>query len=312
MPTPGRKTVLVTGATGNQGGSVAKLLLQYPDEYVVRALTRNPDSVPARKLSALGAHVVQGDLTDPSTLDGAFQDCWGAFVVTNFYDAKIQNDPSSEEQQGRNAALAAQRAGVSCFIWSTLPSSVAISGGQVKCEIYEGKYRVDAFIRDELQLESAVFVYTGNFYENMVLRGHVVRTEDGKGIEFRQPVIQETTKLHMVWVEKDLAGVAKAVFDNWEERKEELRWRHLYAMDAVHTPREICEVVHRVTGLPTKYVVLPTTGNAERDIMFNLYNKTGTYPGVVLPDKHVLDLGVKLHSLEEFVKERLVPHLGLD
>jgi hypothetical protein len=45
--------------------------------------------------------------------------------------------------------------------------------------------------------------------------------------------------------------------------------------------------------------------------MFNLYNKTGTYPGVVLPDKYVLDLGVKLHSLEEFVKERLVPHLGL-
>ena len=67
----------------------------------------------------------------------------------------------------------------------------------------------------------------------------------------------------------------------------------------------------KVTGLPTKYVVLPSTGNAERDIMFNLYNKTGTYPGVVLPDENVLKLGVKLHSLEQFVKERLVPHLGL-
>ena len=63
--------------------------------------------------------------------------------------------------------------------------------------------------------------------------------------------------------------------------------------------------VVKVTRLPTKYVVLPTTGNDERDIMFNLYNKTGTYPGVVLPDKSVLDFGVKLHSLEEFVREKL-------
>ncbi|OAG44310.1 hypothetical protein AYO21_01306 [Fonsecaea monophora] len=306
------KRILVTGATGNQGGSVAKFLLQHPDEYRVRVLTRNPDSDAAKQLAQQGAEVVKGDLTDASTLDAAFRDCWGAFVVTNFYDA---NDPASEEQQGRNAALAAQRAGVSCFVWSTLPSSVEISRGEVCCEIYEGKCRVDGFIRDELRFDAAVFVYTGNFYENMVLRGHVVKTNDGKSIEFRQPIIKEDTKLHMVWVEKDLAGVTKAIFDNWNQRKDELRYRHLYAMDAIHTPREICDVINRggktVTGLPTKYVVLPTSGNEQRDIMFTLYNKTGTYPGVVLPDQQVLDLGVELHGLEQFVKERLVPHLGL-
>jgi hypothetical protein len=49
----------------------------------------------------------------------------------------------------------------------------------------------------------------------------------------------------MVWVEKDVAGVAKGVFDNWDRKKDELRYRHLYAMDAVHTPREICEVIQR-------------------------------------------------------------------
>ncbi|KIW76352.1 hypothetical protein Z517_11098 [Fonsecaea pedrosoi CBS 271.37] len=279
------KRILVTGATGNQGGSVAKFLLQHPDEYRVRVLTRNPDSDAAKQLAQQGAEVVKGDLTDASTLDAPFRDCWGAFVVTNFYDATIKNDPASEEQQGRNAALAAQRAG--------------------------GKYRVDGFIRDELRFDAAVFVYTGNFYENMVLRGHVVKTDDGKSIEFRQPIIKEDTKLHMVWVEKDLAGVTKAIFDNWDQRKDELRYRHLYAMDAIHTPREICDVINRVTGLPTKYVVLPTSGNEQRDIMFTLYNKTGTYPGVVLPDQQVLDLGVELHGLEQFVKERLVPHLGL-
>ncbi|OAP65630.1 hypothetical protein AYL99_01602 [Fonsecaea erecta] len=305
------KRILVTGATGNQGGSVAKLLLHYPDAYTVRVLTRNPDSDAAKQLARQGAEVVKGDLTDASTLDAAFADCWGAFVVTNFYDATIKDDPASEEHQGRNAALAAKSAGVSCFVWSTLPSSLEISQGEVCCEIYEGKHRVDRFIRDELRFDAAVFVYTGNFYENMVLRGHVVKTDDGKGIEFRQPVIQEDTTLHMVWVEKDLAGVAKAIFDHWDQRKEQLKFRYLYAMDAIHTPREICEVIQRVTGLPTKYVVLPTTGNEQRDIMFTLYNKTGTYPGVKLPDQKVLGLGVELHGLEQFVKERLVPHLGL-
>lgn len=43
--------------------------------------------------------------------------------------------------------------------------------------------------------------------------------------------------------------------------------------------------------------------------MFKLYNKTGTYPGVQLPDPKVLDLGVELHGLEQFVREDLVPHL---
>ena len=101
------KIILVTGATGNQGrlssfprfpqlnicltfcagGSVAKLLLQHKDEYRVRALTRNPGSDAAKTLAELGAEVVEGDLTDASTLDPAFKDCWGAFVVTNFYDA---------------------------------------------------------------------------------------------------------------------------------------------------------------------------------------------------------------------------------
>ena len=49
----------------------------------------------------------------------------------------------------------------------------------------------------------------------------------------------------MVWVEKDLAGVAKAVFDNWDQRKDELTYQYLHAMDAIHTPREICEVIQK-------------------------------------------------------------------
>lgn len=131
----------------------------------------------------------------------------------------------------------------------------------------------------------------------------------------------------MLWVERDLAAIVKAILDQWETAREKLLYKHLYAMDAVRTPHEICAIIEKgsnfllsshilkradknaVTGKPTRYVVLPSTGNEARDTMFNLYNLTGTYPGVKLPDPTVLDLGVDLHGAEQFVRERLVPHL---
>ncbi len=81
------RLIAVTGATGNQGGSVVRLLLQYPAEYSVRAMTRDPDSENAKALSRLGAEVIQADLTKPESLPAAVTGCWGVFGVTNFYDA---------------------------------------------------------------------------------------------------------------------------------------------------------------------------------------------------------------------------------
>lgn len=81
------RLIAVTGATGNQGGSVAKLLLKYKSEYKVRAITRNANSAAAKALEELGAEVVEADLTKPETLPAAVDRCWGVFGVTNFYDS---------------------------------------------------------------------------------------------------------------------------------------------------------------------------------------------------------------------------------
>jgi uncharacterized protein YbjT (DUF2867 family) len=80
------RIIAVTGATGNQGGSVAKLLLKYPDEYRVRAITRDAYSSSAKALADAGADIVQADLTKPETLPATVEGCWGVFGVTNFYD----------------------------------------------------------------------------------------------------------------------------------------------------------------------------------------------------------------------------------
>ncbi|KAI0808017.1 NAD(P)-binding protein [Fomes fomentarius] len=303
------RLIAVSGATGNQGGSVAKLLLQYPDQYRVRALTRNPESDAAQNLARLGAELVKVDLTVPAEVNAALQGCWGVFGVTNFYDSKIKDDPGSEEQQGKNLVDAALENGVTCFVWSTLPSSKRISGGRLVSRIYEGKYHVDDYMREKNQ--PGTFLYTGNFYENMVLRSHMKYNRELDRVEFHQPVIKETTQLAMLYVQKDLSAVTKAVFDSWDTRKDELNHVYLYVANARVTPQEIIASVKKLTGKDGIYVLLPTTGVADRDIMFQLYNEMGMYGTKVLPDENILKLGVQMHGIDDFVREVLAPHLGL-
>lgn len=304
------RRILVFGATGNQGGAVAKLLLQHPKDYVVRFVTRDPNSHAAKTLAAQGAEIAKGDLTDPSSLAPAFVGCWGVFGVTNFYDAKIKDDPGSEEQQGKNMVDAAAAAGtVECLLWSTLPSSKQISGGRFISQIYEGKHRVDDYIRR--QNFPACFLYTGNFYENMILRSHICFSAVSDTVEFRQPIVEADTQLAMLFVEKDLSAIAKAVFDQWDSKKEELTHKYLYCCNARVSPNDIIACVERVTGKPTVYKRLESTGWKDRDVMFQLYNECGMYNGKEIPDHNVLALGVDLHGIEDFVRSRLLPHLGL-
>ncbi|KAL1858775.1 hypothetical protein Daus18300_009909 [Diaporthe australafricana] len=313
------RQILVFGATGNQGGAVAQLLLQHPSQYRVRAVTRDPTSKVARAIANQGADVIKADLTDPSSLPPAFEGCWGVFGVTNFYDSTIKDDPSSEEQQGKNLVDAAVAAGtVECLIWSTLPSSRQISSGRFVSQIYEGKHHVDDYIRQ--RNFPACFLYTGNFYErraavdnspDMILRSHMRYDPATDTVEFQQPIVKADTQLAMLFVEKDLSGIAMAVFDQWDSRKAHLNHRYLYCSNARISPNDIVACVKRVSGKTTTYKRLESTGWKDRDVMFQLYNECGMYGDKKIPDQNVLALGVDLHGVEDFVRSRLLPHLGL-
>lgn len=68
------KIIAVTGATGAQGGGVVNVLSKTPG-WVVRAVTRNPESDNAKKLAAAGVEVVRGDFEDEGSLKAAFEVC---------------------------------------------------------------------------------------------------------------------------------------------------------------------------------------------------------------------------------------------
>jgi uncharacterized protein YbjT (DUF2867 family) len=75
--------IAVVGATGLQGGAVTRRLLQ--DHWPVRALTRNPDGKKARAIAQLGVEVVKADLSEPASLERAFDGVYGVFSVQNHH-----------------------------------------------------------------------------------------------------------------------------------------------------------------------------------------------------------------------------------
>ncbi|NVJ19668.1 NmrA family NAD(P)-binding protein [Myxococcus sp. AM011] len=110
-----QKTVLVTAATGRQGGATARALLA-EGHTPVRVLVRDAEAPNARALAAAGAEVVIGDLDNPASLRAA---CAGARAVFSMQSPIVSGsgiDFSKEVQQGRNLVEAALAEGVETFV----------------------------------------------------------------------------------------------------------------------------------------------------------------------------------------------------
>jgi uncharacterized protein YbjT (DUF2867 family) len=112
------KIIAIVGATGAQGGGLARAILDDPDSpFRARAITRNAGSDKAQELARRGAEVVEADLDDPESLKRAFAGAHGAYCVTNFWE---HFSPGKEVAQAANMAEAARAAGLAHVIWSTL------------------------------------------------------------------------------------------------------------------------------------------------------------------------------------------------
>jgi uncharacterized protein YbjT (DUF2867 family) len=132
------KTILVTGATGTQGGAVAKELLKRG--YKVRGLTRNPESERAQSMAALGVEMVQGDFDDAASLAAAMDGAYGVFAVTNFWEHGYVTEIAHGEQL-IDAALAA---GVQHFVFTS------VAGGDTYTGIphFDSKGEIEVYLRD--------------------------------------------------------------------------------------------------------------------------------------------------------------------
>lgn len=155
-----QKTILVTGATGKQGGALLRHLVG--GAFKLRALTRKPDSKAAQALAAQGIEVVQGDIDDVESLKAALKNVWGLFAVQNTWEAGVEG----EEEQGKRIARLAREAGVQHFVYSSVGSAERATG----VPHFDNKWRIENEVRS-LGFPSHVILRPVFFMENLSSAG---------------------------------------------------------------------------------------------------------------------------------------------
>lgn len=172
-----KKTIAVFGATGAQGGGLARAILQDKNsEFAVRAVTRDPDSDKAKALAQMGAEVVAADIDDPESIRKAMEGAYGAFCVTFFW---AHFSPEREAAEIKSMAEAAKAEGLLHVIWSTLEDTrkwVPLSDNRMptlmekyKVPHFDGKGESDHFFTDAGV--PVTFLLASFYWENLIYFG---------------------------------------------------------------------------------------------------------------------------------------------
>ena len=197
-----QKIILVTGATGAQGGSVARALLA-ENKFTVRILTRNANTEKVTAFKKLGAEVVTGDMNDIESLKAAMKDCYGVFGVTNFWEHF-----DKEYELGKNLIDAVQQSSIKHFIFSSLEDYNKLSGGKFSVPHYDIKAALQEYTKS-LQLP-ATFVQISFYYENL-FTFFPLQKDDNGDLYFGFP--QGDTRLATISA-ADYGGIVAAVFSH--------------------------------------------------------------------------------------------------
>jgi uncharacterized protein YbjT (DUF2867 family) len=189
-----KQIIAVFGATGAQGGGLARAILADPSgPFTARVITRKPDSDKAKALAALGAEVVAADTDDAASLERALAGAHGAFCVTNFWEH------FSAEREGKQAAAmarATKKAGVAHVIWSTLEDTrnwIPLSDtrlptlqGQYKCPHFDSKGQVDSIFANEAG--PTTFMMAAFYWENFIYFGMGPRRQPDGSVVLAMPL----------------------------------------------------------------------------------------------------------------------------
>lgn len=209
------KTILVIGATGAQGGGVARALLAR-GKYAVKAMTRNPESEKAQALAQQGAGLVSANLDDLDSLVAVMNGVHGVFAVTNFWEVlSIER----EKQQAQNIAEAAKQTGVRHVIWSTLEDTrTYIPEDFTDMPMLEGVYRVPHLdAKNEANAYFAdvptTFLITSFFWDNLINFGMSPKRNEQGHYDYVMPLGDKKLAGH---VAEDIGKAVAPMFEQTE------------------------------------------------------------------------------------------------
>jgi uncharacterized protein YbjT (DUF2867 family) len=251
-----QKTILITGATGKQGGAVLRHLLA--SGFRLRALTRHPEGEAAQALAAQGVDLIQGDLDDAQSLKAALRGVWGVFAVQNTWEAGVEH----EEEQGKRIAKLAREAGVQHFVYSSVGSAERATG----VPHFDNKWRVENEVR-ALGFPSHVILRPVFFMENLpsawFLNGDVLGT-----------AMKPDTRLQMVACD-DIGRVGARAFTDAAR----LNGREIEIAGDTATMGQAAGVLGKYLGRDIQYVEYPISAVREHSedmaLMLEWFERVG-------------------------------------
>jgi uncharacterized protein YbjT (DUF2867 family) len=252
-----QRPILVCGATGSQGGAVARSLLDRG--FRVRALTRDAQKPEARSLADRGAEVVQGDMDDRPSMDRALEGIHGVFSVQNFWEAGYDR----EVRQGKTVADAASAAGVGHFVYSSVGSAHRRTG----IAHFDSKWEIEEHVRGlglhRTVLRPVFFMQNWEMMRGPILGGTLPQPLD-PGKPFQQVAVE------------DIGAFAAIAF----ERPDEWIGREVEIAGDERTMPEIAEAFGRVVGKQIGYYQVPWEQFEEQmgeeyAVMYRWFNDVG-------------------------------------
>lgn len=174
------RALIITGATGHQGGAVVDALLErYPSEFLILAVTRNKDSPSARRLAAKSSSIklVQGDMENTASLFAASKSASGAIPLWGVYSVQVffakGASLESEVRQGKAMVDEAIRYNIRHFIYSSVERGGDERSWENRTPVphFQTKYILEHYLRDSVAKANSTMEWSivrpGMFMDNL-------------------------------------------------------------------------------------------------------------------------------------------------
>jgi uncharacterized protein YbjT (DUF2867 family) len=277
-----QRNILVTGATGQQGGSLARLLLQ--KKHKVHALTRNTQSTAAQDLRNRGAKILKGDLDDSDSLKRAVKDVQSIFLM----GTPFEDGTEGEIRRGKLMADIAKENNIDHIVYS----SVANADKNTGIPHFESKYKVEQHIKN-LGIPYTI-IGPAFFMENLL----------GPGLEQGQLALPLSPST--ILQQSALENIAEFTALVLERRKPFLGKRIDIASDEV-TGEQAAKILSNELGQRIRYVPVPLEqvyqANEDMARMYDWYENGGT--GIDISALHQEYPEVNWLSFKDWARSKL-------
>ncbi|ARM88884.1 NmrA-like family protein [Rhizobium sp. CIAT894] len=252
------RRVLVTGATGQQGGAVVRALIARG--HHVKAISRKPDSEGAKRLAAAGVEVAAGDLNDGASVERAAEGFDTMFLMGDSYESGTE----AETRQGITVANAAKAAGIVHLIYS----SVADADKKTGIPHFDSKYLVEKHIAG-LGIPYTISAPVA-FMENTVAPWAI----DGLRQGVYAAALPPTRLLQQITI-KDIGAFVAAL----AERREQVFGKRFDIAGDELSGEQQAKILSEALDRPIRYQELPIAAMRQQSedaaLMFEWFDRTG-------------------------------------